>query len=168
MNSSGARGADAGEIVGRTTDGMIGQRPFVVALADHAATRTTRRVVRALQKLTHCRLSGDDSGLANIWDEVCVQAQFDQFEAWEVYEETGKATVAGLVSDLSAHEKQALWLRTEAGWDWDYDTRDANAVCPICEEEIVDYLWTEYVLAEAGRWTNARIRAYIERAGSVD
>jgi hypothetical protein len=76
--------------------------------------------------------------------------------------------LGGLVEGLSIHEKEAIWLQTEAGWDWDYDTRDANAECPLIEEEIVDYVWTEYVLAEAGRWTNARIRAYLERAGAVD
>jgi hypothetical protein len=168
MNSNAASSGNDVERVENLSNGMIGQRPFVVALADHAATRTTRRVVRALQKLTHCRLSGDDSGLANIWDEICVQAQFDQFDCWDIYEETGKGILGGLVAGLSIHEKDAIWLQTEAGWDWDYDTRDANAECPLIEEEIVDYVWTEYVLAEAGRWKNARIRAYLERAGSVD
>jgi hypothetical protein len=85
-----------------------------------------------------------------------------------MYEETGTTIVAGFVSDLSIHEKEALWLQTEAGWDWDYDTRDANAEVPVVEDQIVDYVWTEYVLVEAGRWTNSRIRAYLERAGSCD
>ena len=150
------------------TEGMVGEHSFVRALADTAAKRTTRRFVRDMQKLTDCRLSGDDSELANIWDEICAQAQFDHFEAWEVYEETAKATLSGLVADLTDHEKRALWLQSEAGWDWDYDTQDANASPPVSDDEIVDYLWNECVLVEAGRWSNARIRAYIERAGSSD
>lgn len=147
---------------------MVGRHPFIRALAKSAAKRTTRRFVRAMQKLTDCKISGDDSELSNLWDEICAQAQYDQFEAWEAYEETGKATLGGLVADLSEHEQRALWLQTELGWDWDYDTRDANIPCPICTDDIVNYVWSEYIMSEAGRWSNARIRAYIERAGSVD
>jgi hypothetical protein len=163
MNSS-----DSSDSSAQLSGGMVGKRRFVQALAEQAAKRVARRVVQEMQKLTDCKLSGDDSGLANVWDEICVQAQFDQSEAWEVYEETGTTIVAGFVSDLSIHEKEALWLQTEAGWDWDYDTRDANAEVPVVEDQIVDYVWTEYVLVEAGRWTNSRIRAYLERAGSCD
>lgn len=147
---------------------MVGRHPFIRALATNAAKRTTRRFIRAMQKLTDCKISGDDSGLLNLWDEICAQAQFDQFEAWEAYEETGKATLDGLVAELSEHEQRALWLQTESGWDWDYDTRDANIPCPICTDDIVNYVWSEYIMNEAGRWSNSRIRAYLERAGSVD
>jgi hypothetical protein len=147
---------------------MVGRNPFIRALAKAAATRVTRRFIRAMQKFTEIKLSGDDSGLANLWDEICAQCQFDQFEEWELYEQTGKLTLGGLVAGLSDHEQRALWLQSEAGWDWDYDTRDANAFCPICDDEIIGYVWDEYVLAEAGRWSNARIRKYLERAGSYD
>ncbi len=141
---------------------MTYQNSSVRALADAAAKRVARRVVREMQRLTECRLSGDDSGLANVWDEICVQAQFEESFSWDAYVETGKAIVGGFVADLSPHEKEALWLQTEAGWDWDYDTRDANTEVPVVEDQIVDYVWTEYVLVEAGKWTNARIRAYLE------
>ena len=147
---------------------MTYQHSSVRALAEKAAKRATRRVIRETQKLTDCRLSGDDSELANIWDEICVQVQFGESHSWEAYVETGKAIVGGFVAVLSPHEKEALWLQTEAGWDWDYDTRGANAAVPVVDDQIVDYVWTEYVLVEAGRWTNSRIRAYLERAGSYD
>jgi len=156
------------EMLHALTSGMRGKHRFVQALAEAAARRITRRTIRSLQKLTDCLLTGDDTLLANLWDEICVQAQFDHFDAWAFYEETGKATVSGLVSDLTDHEKEALWLQTEAGWDWDYDTRDANARGPVDESEVVDFVWTEYILLEAGRWTNSRIRAYLDRAGSTD
>jgi hypothetical protein len=156
------------ETLARLCSGMGGRHPFVRALAETAAKRVSRRVVRDLQKLTDCKLSGDDSELANIWDEICVQAQLDEFDAWPAYVATGKATLGGFVAVLSSHEKEALWLQTEVGWDWDYDVSDSNAPVPIVEEDIVDYVWKEYVLAEAGRWTNSRIRAYLDRAGSTD
>jgi hypothetical protein len=147
---------------------MVGRHPFIRALAKAAATRVTRRFIRAMQKFNDFKLAGDDSELANAWDEICAQCQFDQFEAWDAYEGTGKLTLGGLVAGLSDHEKRAIWLQSEAGWDWDYDTRDANAICPISDDEIIGYVWNEYVLIEAGRWSNARIRAYLERAGSYD
>ena len=147
---------------------MVGRQPFIRALAKAAAKRITRRFIRAMQEFKDFKLSGDDSELSNIWDEICAQVQFQEFDSWAAYVESSHATLGGLITDLSDHEKQALWLQSEAGWDWDYDTRDANAICPICEEEILEYVWNEYVIPEAGRWSNARIRAYLLRAESTD
>jgi len=147
---------------------MVGRHPFIRALAKAAAKRITRRFIRAMQEFKDFKLSGDDSELSNIWDEICAQVQFQEFDSWAAYVESSHATLGGLITDLSDHKKQALWLQSEAGWDWDYDTRDANAICPICEEEILEYVWNEYVIPEAGRWSNARIRAYLLRAESTD
>lgn len=137
-------------------------------LAEHTAERITRRVIAALQRLTDCQLSGDDSSLENTWDEICVQVQYEESYAWDVYLETVKAILGGDVEDLAAHEREALWLQTEQGSDWDCEDDENREPYPVLNDDIVEYLLNDYVLAAAGRWSNPRIRAYLEWSSSRD
>lgn len=126
------------------------------------AKRLTSRVIRKLQRLTDCRLSGDDSVLNNTWDEICVQVQFEESIFWDVYVKTAYAILTGEVACLPAREREALWLETEFGSDWACDEGADMTRCPVCDDDIVAYLWRDYVLPEADRWSNKRIRAYLE------
>lgn len=137
-------------------------------LAAHTAKRITRRTITALQRLTDCKLSGDDSMLANVWDEICAQVQYEESLAWDVYLETVTAMLSGEVDGLAAHEREALWLQTEQGSDWDCEDEDDRDPYPVDLDEIVEYLLHDYVLAEAGSWSNARIRAYLDWSSQRD
>ena len=46
---------------------------ILAEIARKACERISRKVILAIQKMTEGRLSGDDSGLKNLWDEVCCQ-----------------------------------------------------------------------------------------------
>ncbi len=48
-----------------------------------------KKVVRDLKTLKDkdFLLSGDDSGLENVWDEICVQMQGEQSFHWSIYED---------------------------------------------------------------------------------
>ena len=48
---------------------------IISRLADLECKRVSRKVIRNLQRLTEGMQSGDDSVLANVWDEVCVQVR---------------------------------------------------------------------------------------------
>ena len=141
----------------------LGQATIVRAVADSAARRGARKVIRALQRMTHT-LSGDDSGLTTTWDEVCVQVQDEESFAWVVYDEIVRGLVEGFAADLPKHEREAIWLQTDAGIDWEIEADSNHAGYPICDDNIVDYLLKEYVYAEAADWSNARIRAFIDRS----
>lgn len=39
---------------------------------------------------------------------------------------------------------------------------------PVFNDDIVQFFWQEHLLAEAGRWSNPRIRAYLEKATAID
>jgi hypothetical protein len=73
----------------------------VSALASAAYDRLTQSIIRNRQRLTSGELSGDDSGLRNVWDEICVQIQYDQSVYWDAYDETTRSVVAAHVASLA-------------------------------------------------------------------
>src|ERR1700722_2194133 len=90
----------------------LSESAIVRDLAKRVCRQVTRRTIAALQKLNVDLLSGDDSGLVNIWDEICVQIQYEGSWAWDAYEETIRRIVTAQVEKLSAHEREAVWLQT--------------------------------------------------------
>lgn len=134
--------------------------------AEAAAQRILRTVVTALRQVEDT-LSGDDSGLVNAWEEICVQVQYEHSYCWDLYEEMIQVQVAYEVAELSLRLKEALWLQTEAGWGWEIDEPD-NLDVPVYEADIVEYLTTQYVLTAADTWSNDRIRRYLDRTGEFD
>jgi len=142
---------------------------FIVRqLAEHVARRLTLRAIEDLQSMTEVLGSGDDSGLESVWEEICVQVQYDQSVIWEAYVETMEGLLFGLVDDLPSHEQEALWLVTDQGEEWDCEDDDRREAYPVLHEDIVRYLLNEHLLPDAGRWSNERTAAYLERASAID
>lgn len=140
----------------------LSESGIVRAVAETAAQRITRKVIAHLQSMDET-LSGDDSVLKTPWDEICVQVQYEASFFWDAYDDTVQGIVRGYVTELPKHEREAIWLQTDAGSDWDYEEPEDREPQPVCDDDIVDYLAHEYVYVEAGRWSNARIRAYLDR-----
>jgi hypothetical protein len=145
----------------------LSESAIVAAVAQLAARRITRKVIADLQRMKHT-LSGDDSELKTTWDEICAQVQYEKSFAWDVYDETVRATVGGYVAELPNHEREAIWLQTDVGGDWEYEEDENRESNQVFDEDIVEYLTNEHIYAEAGRWSNSRIRAYIERFSMSD
>lgn len=145
----------------------LSESAIVLVLARISAERITRKVIAGLQRIKET-MSGGDSELKTIWDEICVQVQYDESFFWDAYEKTVKALVDAYVADLPKHEKEAIWLQTDAGRHWSCESPEDREPYPVSHGETVAYLIQEYVYSEAGRWSNVRIRAYIERTGIGD
>lgn len=128
----------------------------------------TRRAIEELQDMTETLGSGDDSGMENIWEEICVQVQYDEFPFWDAYVQTAKVLILGTVEDLPAHEREALWLKSDKGDEWDSEDEDQREPYPVLNDDIVDYLWNEHLLPEAARFSNKRTLGYLDRATSTD
>lgn len=144
------------------------QDRIVRALAQAAAQRLCRRAVARLQKMRQT-LSGDDSELKNTWDEICAQVQGDESQFWDAYESSMNDALAWDVAHLPLYEKQALWLQSPEWEDWDcQDDERKSGEPPVSEDDIVRYLVHEHLLAEAGRWSNPRIRAFLDRSSMWD
>lgn len=136
---------------------------IVSSLAEQVCQRITRKVISSLRALKNGLLSGDDSGLTNAWDEICVQVQGEESFSWEAYDLTVRQTVSAEVTELVPHEREAIWLQTPTGEDWDAENEVSRKEYPVAEDEIVEYVTTQYVYSAAGDWGNKRIRKYLEQ-----
>ena len=129
------------------------------AIAFGLAMRTRSRVVASaeerLRHMTEHLQSGDDSGLENIWEEICVQVQGEESAMFSSYEDTIETCIAEEVSALEAFEQIALWLCTDQGCEWRSDAQD-NHRAPIRIADIAADLKSD-VLSDAGDFENERI-----------
>jgi hypothetical protein len=143
-------------------DALIGE------IAEIECKRLVRKVIRFLQQ-AEAGLSGDDSGLKSVWDEVCVQVRAQESVHWDDYLSTIEDLIARWVKVLAVPAKKALWLQTNSGTDWQCDreeeTENAEEAdgCPYCEDDVVDYV-LRAVLSAADNWSNARIEDYLARS----
>ena len=141
--------------------------PLVREFASDIEARLVRRAIRELQRMTTAGLSGDDSGLENTWEEICVQVQHEQSVFWGAYEQQIEFVVARLLKSLQPHELRALWLQTTPGSDWWIDEGDEADSVPYFEDDIVAYL-REQLCSAASDWSNRRIRAHLDQATRTD
>lgn len=75
-------------------------------------------------------LSGEDSGLTNAWEEICVQVRGEESFYWNFYIDVIDDFLAGALTSFSPDQLQALWLSTDNGWDWAYDHQDEPGLTP--------------------------------------
>lgn len=68
-----------------------------------------------------CRQSGDDSRLANVWEEFKYQLQRGESLLFEAYEETIRQLCARQVDTLKRDQRGLLWVWSDAYLDWDDD-----------------------------------------------
>ena len=141
----------------------LSERRIVRAIASEAAERLCRQAVAALQKMRHT-MSGDDSGLSTTWDEICVQVQDEQSMFWDAYESAIHDSLGWPVAQLATYERDALWLQTPEGFDWECrdDARTSDEE-PVNDHDIICHLVREHVLRRAGEWSNPRIRAFLDQ-----
>jgi len=135
---------------------------IVREVASSACARMTRRIIKRLREMDDAMMSGDDSGLKNSWEEVCVQVQGEQFYCWDVYEETICHCLRDEVNGLPLHERQSVWLQTENGMEWLDLEEESSGRVPYSEADLVQYVLDEYVLPAAGDYSNPRIRQYLD------
>lgn len=123
--------------------------------------------------------SKEDSGLENLWDEVCVQIQDERSIFWDNYEDY----MENLLSELllrrcSENERKMLWFQTEAFDDWYAevivdDERfsqgfNANGMPDAYSIQDITEWCLSGVLAVAADYTNARIERYLSQGCEMD
>jgi hypothetical protein len=135
---------------------------IIVSIAEHECKRIARRVMRTLQGMTKGMQSSDDSGLANLWDEVCVQVQGPESVMWDYYVEVMRDVIEKQVHMLSVELTKAIWLQTDNGFGWDSD-EDESSDMEYSEYDIVDHILSQFVLPLAADWKNLRIEKFINK-----
>ncbi len=144
-----------------------------------AAKRVAERARTKLRKITDT-LSGDDSGLKNVWEEICVQVQGEESCYWQTYQEVMYDIVRAELESVSKLEKVALWLQTVdgSGWLCDIEEEEQNdsgsakrtdvPAAPYDLDAIVEIILDEHLLPMADVYSNRNIERYINRHSSYE
>jgi len=103
-------------------DRMDDRDKIIAWIAERECKRIAGLVVRDLRRMTKGMQSGEDSGLRNLWDEVCVQVQGEESAMWDLYMETIGAMIKRHVDTAGVELTRAIWLQTENGSDWVSDS----------------------------------------------
>ena len=132
---------------------------LVGAAAAHASSRVADEAIAALQRQP-AMLSGDDSGLGNVWLEFCVQVQGEHSYDWDAFEDHVRQVVEGLVLLLAPFERSAVWLQTPSGEDWLEEPDIDPSQVPVATDEVVDRLYG-LVSRRAADWEDDRIGRFL-------
>lgn len=144
------------------------------ALARQAVEKLVPQAIRQLQQLRGDHLlSGEESRLRDVWDEICVQVQYELSPHWSSYQLLIERVILRLLEAVPPTSLHALWLETGAGEEW-LDELEAAAAStepkapsPVVDltydkDDVVVFLRDRVVDAAADR-TNSRIDRYLAR-----
>jgi len=109
--------------------------------------------------------SGSDSGLKNIWDEICVQLQGQESALREAYVDTVKDVIAKYLAKVNRETREAIWLQTDNGSEWEPHEDEA---IPAEDGDTTEYILRDYVLSAASNWTNHRIQKFVAKSLEID
>ncbi len=135
------------------------ERPQLNALVSRMYERCTTKVIERLQKYPEdARLSGGDSGLSGVWEEIVVQVRGGESPYFGAYEVAIGCEADVVVDELSSDERTLLWCWSDAYYSWEDDDR-----LPCDEElrrDVSDEIVTR-VLSAADDW---ELSEEVERA----
>jgi hypothetical protein len=137
-------------------------------LAETTCQGVSRKAIRTLQKMTEGLQCGDDSGLVNVWEEICVQVQGEVLILWDAYDATVVQVLSEELTKLQVYEREAIWLQTPEGQHWEPEAEGSRSGYPVAEDDILKYLSNKYVYSAASGWSNRRIRQYVELSSGTD
>jgi hypothetical protein len=119
---------------------------FVKQIINNKYDRCTKRVIERIKDLGRpdfC-LSGDDSGLDNVWEEFKSQVQEEESFFYEAYEDTIRAICRELLKTISLDEIKLMWIFSNAYYDHYEDDFPEDI-----EEEVENELYSRiYEIAE--------------------
>lgn len=149
---------------------MKTESAVLARFADEIAKRISRKVVPALKAMKDT-LSGDDSRLQNVWEEICVQVQLEHSTFWDTYEEILEGLIGEQVEKLDRHELLALWFQTDVGIEWLAPDRiisaDDTEDPPALVDEVAKYIANTQLYEIADKFTNRNIKAYLDRQADM-
>jgi hypothetical protein len=137
---------------------------IVMLLAERAGGGVCRRVIRQLQALPSEMTHGVLPHLRTVWDEVCIQKQGAESVFWDAYVEQMELFVHHEIAKLPTLEREALWLQTDAGRDWEFDDERRSNEPPVYMGDIVLTVRAQ-LLSQAAGWSNPAIRAQQDADG---
>lgn len=145
-------------------ENKLSESKIVRTLGESICQHISRKVIRNLQGLTDGNglLSGEDSGLESTWDEICAQLQGEESFYWDTYVGMIEQYTKYNVGELAEYEREAAWLLTPEGEDWDCELEEERESYPVFSDDLVRHI-AGYVMNKGSDWSNYRIRAYLDR-----
>ncbi len=138
---------------------------------DIIVKKLVKRFVEHSQNLKdgHTLLS-DDSGLKNVWEEICVDMQGE----WTFYHQTYISQIEMFVENvlypkLTELEKTMIWTQTDEFDEWieELEEKHRNEVNysidfsdMFCYDALLKYI-SNAIMQEAMNYTNSRIDKYL-------
>jgi len=135
---------------------------IVRALADHVVQRVVNNVREEFENLP-AELSGDDSGLADAWEEFCVQVRFQYSTSWHAYLMTLDSSVRYHVEELEEYERLAIWYQTEEGIEWWCANKEDRKHLFFCSINEVCRFVKDAVFSHAADWSSPSVEKYLGR-----
>ena len=136
-------------------------------LANTISERISRKVELSLKGMKDGLQSSEDSGLENLWDEICVQVQSVHSMFWSLYDNLIYGLTLSNVKKLESYEMTAMWLQTDGGKDWKQEVSEKDCDFGYCAEDIAEYIASKYVCEKAGTYRNKKIIRYLEMDGHL-
>jgi len=130
---------------------------LLIKLNNYHLPRIGWRVIRSLMKIKDAILSGDESGLTNTWNEICIQVQGEESFHWKIYLETIDDFIK---YELKKEDDSILHLLSFFGKIKDSTFSDEEEL--IYDESFAIQEIMNYILTEAENYSNSRIRKYLE------
>lgn len=137
------------------------QERLLAKIANEECERVAEATISHLKKTKKGMQSGDDSGLKNLWEEICVQVQEEMSVMWDAYEQLMFQELYAELKNTPESIKQAIWLETDEGMD-NYSQYESGQPIHYDEAVIALYIASDYLLRKAADFTNDRIEQYLE------
>lgn len=135
---------------------------IIADLSSAECHRVCADTIKMLQGMTDCLQSGYDHLLVSLWEEIVVQVQQEESFSWEMYRITVLDIIAYYIEKLPLHSKQAIWLQTDSGIEWECAEAPRSASCPADVKDISQYIFANYVIEAAGEYSNDRIEKFLD------
>jgi len=118
------------------------KREAVISIIETKYRRYVDEIIKWIKALgPECRQSGDDSGLANVWEEWKSQMQGEESFFFEAYEDTFRDMCRRLVTTMPEDEQALLWLTSDAYFNGDRDLPpNGEELATAIEEELYQRL----------------------------
>lgn len=122
-----------------------------------------KRIIRKIQKFGIETVSaGDDSGLENLWDDFCVQVQYEEGDMFDMQEDIVLGIISDCIDDLKEKDHadydilNLYMSNIDIRFMW--DDKDLYF---YCDDELANSLLVE-IKAIAMNYYNNKIRRYLD------
>ena len=138
---------------------------IIINIADYHTKLICNKVIRRLQSLKgNNLLSGEGSGLKNVWDEVCVQFQHQFSIYWEAYKETIDNIILKILDKTDIEILKLISYanadESEINGNEDFNSFNDYPYCPDVALSTVNTMLYD----RASNYSNKRIEEYIDNS----